>query len=161
MRVRVLGSAAGGGFPQWNCGCRNCVDVRRGDPSLVARTQDSLAISADGDAWVLVNASPEIRAQIESFPALHPRAPRHSPIAAVVLTNGDLDHILGLFSLRESHPLHLYTTPAVWRGLHERNVMFRTLQRFEGQLTWHPLALDTATALPGGLSLTPFAVPGK
>src|SRR5579883_310602 len=125
MRVRVLGSAAGGGFPQWNCGCANCVGARRGDPALRARTQDSVAVSADGEQWLLLNASPEIRAQIESFPALHPRAPRHSPIAGVVLTNGDLDHCLGIFSLRESYPVVLYATDAVRAGIAEANVFFR------------------------------------
>ena len=105
MRVRVLGSAAGGGFPQWNCGCPNCRGVREGLIPAVPRTQESVAVSGDGKAWFLLNASPEIRAQIESFPALHPRGPRDSPIAAVLLTNGDLDHCLGLLSLLESHPV--------------------------------------------------------
>ena len=100
MRVRVLGSAAGGGFPQWNCGCDNCRGVRTGVTGLRARTQESVAISADGNSWFLLNASPEVRAQIESFPELHPRAARHSPLAGIVLTNGDLDHCLGLLSLR-------------------------------------------------------------
>jgi len=104
MRIKVLGAAAGGGFPQWNCGCPNCREVRAG--TLVAKplTQECVGISADGEGWFLLNVSPEIRSQIESYPPLHPRGPRHSPIAAVVLTNGDLDHILGLLSLRESHP---------------------------------------------------------
>lgn len=161
MRVHVLGSAAGGGFPQWNCGCANCDEVRAGSARTEARTQDAIAVSGDGEAMVLVNASPDLLQQIQRTRALWPRKPRHSPIAAVVLTNGDMDHIAGLFSLRENYPLHLYATPPVWHGLAERNVMFRTLQRFDGQLTWHPLALDQATALPGGLTLTPFAVPGK
>src|SRR5438045_461577 len=91
MRIRVLGSAAGGGFPQWNCGCANCRDVRAGAPGLVRRTQDCVAVSADGGQWFLLNASPDLRQQIEAFPALHPRAVRDSPIAGAVLTNGDLD----------------------------------------------------------------------
>jgi pyrroloquinoline quinone biosynthesis protein B len=161
VRVHVLGAAAGGGFPQWNCGCANCNEVRAGSERTEARTQDSIAVSGDGEAMVLVNASPDILVQIQRTRALAPRQPRHSPIAAIVLTNGDMDHIAGLFSLRENQPLQLYATPSVWRGLSERNVMFRTLQRFDGQVTWHPLALDTATALPGGVTLTPFAVPGK
>src|SRR3954454_8952938 len=110
MLVRVLGSAAGGGFPQWNCGCDNCRAARKGAPGVRPRTQESLAISADGESYFLLNASPEVRAQIESYSGLHPRAPRHSPIAGIVLTNGDLDHCLGLLSLRESHPLQLYAT---------------------------------------------------
>src|SRR5690242_15837126 len=98
--VRILGSAAGGGFPQWNCGCPNCRGVRAGGIRARARTQECVAVSADGAAWLLLNCSPEIRAQIESFPPLHPRAPRDCPIAAILLTNGDLDHCLGLLSLR-------------------------------------------------------------
>src|SRR4051794_36228445 len=98
MRARVLGAAAGGGFPQWNCGCPNCVEVRNGSARTETRTQDSIALSADGDAWTIVNASPDILRQLERTPDLHPRAPRHSPIRDIVLTNGDMDHILGLFS---------------------------------------------------------------
>ena len=85
MLVRVLGSAAGGGFPQWNCGCPNCRGVRTGAIRATSRTQESVAVSADGDDWFLVNASPEIRAQIESFPPIHPRRPRHSPIQGILL----------------------------------------------------------------------------
>ena len=113
MRVRVLGSAAGGGFPQWNCGCDNCRLVRQATGESRPRTQESVAVSADGDDWFLLNASPEIRAQIESFDRLWPRDARHSPIAGILLTNGDLDHCLGLLSLRESHPLTIYATAAV------------------------------------------------
>ncbi len=161
MRVRVLGSAAGGGFPQWNCGCTNCEGVRRGDPSLTARTQDSLAVSADGDRWLLLNASPEIRAQIESFDRLHPRSARHSPIAGIVLTNGDLDHTLGLFSLRESHPIHVYATRSVRDGIVDGNIMHRTLERFAGQVTWHLIELGGPAVDAAGLSLEAFAVAGK
>ncbi|HEY5377568.1 MAG TPA: MBL fold metallo-hydrolase, partial [Polyangiaceae bacterium] len=96
MLIRVLGSAAGGGFPQWNCGCPNCVGVRRGTIRAASRTQESVAVSADGDSWFLLNASPEIRQQIESFDKLHPRSQRDTPIQGIVLTNGDLDHCLGL-----------------------------------------------------------------
>src|SRR6188508_2339763 len=101
MRIRILGSGAGGGVPQWNCGCENCRAVRNGRPGIEARTQDSIAVST-GSGWVLCNCSPDVLRQIEAFDELHPKAPRHSPIAAIVLTNGDLDHVLGLFSLRES-----------------------------------------------------------
>ncbi|HEY3594048.1 MAG TPA: MBL fold metallo-hydrolase, partial [Polyangiaceae bacterium] len=124
MLIRVLGSAAGGGFPQWNCGCPNCVGLRRGTLRGRARTQESVAVSADGQRWFVLNASPEIRAQIESFGGLHPRAPRDTPIQGIVLTNGDLDHCLGLLSLRESQPLAVYATPAVRRGFTESNVLF-------------------------------------
>lgn len=167
MQVRVLGSAAGGGFPQWNCGCANCAAARAGAPDVEARTQESVAISADGRSWFLLNASPEIRAQIEGFAGLHPRGPRHSPIAGIVLTNGDLDHCLGLLSLRESHPLQLIATPAVERGFREGNVLHRTLQRFEGQLRFRPLAFEQAQVLaladgsPSGLTIEAVPVSGK
>ena len=159
MRLTVLGAAAGGGFPQWNCGCDNCSAARAGAPDALPRTQDALAASADGDAWVLVNASPDLTAQVQRTKALHPRGGRATPIRGVVLTNGDLDHVLGLFSLRESSPLTLFATASVRRGL-ERNAMLRTLQRFDGQLTWRMLELDR-TVDAFGLTLTPFALPGK
>ena len=167
MHVRVLGSAAGGGFPQWNCGCPNCRGVRAGAIRATPRTQECVALSADGEHWFLLNASPEIRAQIESFAPLHPRAPRHSPIAAIVLTNGDLDHCLGLLSLRESQPLVVYATETVRRGIAERNVFYRTLQRFEGQVTWRRLECGRETELlldggrSSGLSLAAVPAPGK
>lgn len=167
MRIRVLGSAAGGGFPQWNCGCPNCEGVRTGALTAEPRTQDSLAVSGDGERFFLLNASPEVRQQIESFPRLHPRGRRHSPIAAIVLTNGDLDHCLGLLSLRESHPLVVYCTEPVRRGLLGGNVMLRTLQRFAGQVTWRPLELDREIDLaavdgaPSGLTVRALPVAGK
>jgi pyrroloquinoline quinone biosynthesis protein B len=141
--------------------------VRAGSPGYRARTQESVAVSADGDSWFVLNTSPEIRAQIESFEGLHPRDRRHSPIAGVVLTNGDLDHCLGLLSLRESHPLRMWTTAPIERGFREDNVLFRTLQRFEGQLRFQPLKLRQAEPLlradgsPSGLTIEAVAVPGK
>jgi pyrroloquinoline quinone biosynthesis protein B len=160
MLVRVLGSAAGGGFPQWNCGCPNCRGVRTGTVRATARTQECVAVSADGDGWLLLNCSPEIRAQIESFPGLHPRGPRDSPIAALLLTNGDLDHCLGLLSLRESHPLVVYATEPVRRGFVEDNVLYRTLERFPGQVTWRTLKTGREEEM-AGLAIEPLAVPGK
>jgi pyrroloquinoline quinone biosynthesis protein B len=161
MLVRVLGSAAGGGFPQWNCACGNCALVRAGDARVQARTQDSIAFTADGNAWNLVNASPDIRAQIEATPALHPRGPRHTPIRSILLTNGDLDHVLGLFSLRESTPLVVWATDAVRAGLEERNALMRTLHRFPEQLTWRRLELGRAVALGDGTTVEARAVAGK
>ncbi|HET6282264.1 MAG TPA: pyrroloquinoline quinone biosynthesis protein PqqB [Polyangia bacterium] len=174
MRIRVLGSAAGGGFPQWNCGCDNCLAARRGAPGVVPRTQESIAITADppgdGESWFLINASPEIRAQIESFPGLWPRSARHSPIAGILMSNGDLDHCLGLLSLRESQPLVVYATAAMRAGFTEGNVLFRTLQRFPGQLEWRTLRLGAETPLgaataPGvaesPLRVTAVPSPGK
>jgi pyrroloquinoline quinone biosynthesis protein B len=166
LRVRVLGSAAGGGAPQWNCGCFNCEGIRTGSIRASARRQESVAVSPGGRSWLLLNASPEVRAQIESFPPLWPRRPRHSPIGGIVLTNGDLDHGLGLLSLRESHPLTIYATDAVRRGFVQGNVFYRTLERFEGQITWLTLALGQEVRIgleeeEEELFLTPFAVPGK
>src|SRR5258706_15423244 len=167
MRVRILGSGAGGGVPQWNCGCQNCRAVRAGSPSIQARTQDSIAASAAPGSWVIVNASPDIRQQLEAFDELHPKAARHSPIAAVVLTNGDLDHVVGLFTLRESYPLVVYATETVWPGLVDHNVMMRTLRRFEGHVTWHALVPGAETPIVDargastGLFVTARAVKGK
>jgi pyrroloquinoline quinone biosynthesis protein B len=168
MLIRVLGSAAGGGFPQWNCGCPNCRGVRGGSIRASARTQECVAVSADGEsAWVLLNCSPEIRSQIESFPPLHPRGPRDSPIAAIVLTNGDLDHCLGLLSLRESHRLTVYATDAVQRGFTRGNVLYRTLERFPGQVTWRLMKIGCAEAIvdadgrPTGLTAEAIVTPGK
>lgn len=140
--------------------------MREGAVRATARTQECVAVSADGQAWFLLNASPEIRAQIESFPPLHPRAPRHSPAAGIVLTSGDLDHCLGLLSLRESYPLTVYATDRVRRGFTEGNVLYRTLLRFPGQVTWRVLKPGheeeiTADGRPTGLVLSAIAVPGK
>ena len=167
MRARILGSAAGGGLPQWNCGCPNCVAVRRGDRRLRPRTQDSLAVFARDDAAVVCNASPDITQQLAQTPSLYPRRARHTPIAAVILTNGDIDHVLGVFSLRESQPLAIYATEAVRRGLVDSNALCETLARFQGQVTWRRLVLDQDTAIadpsgqPTGIVARPFALPGK
>ncbi len=164
MRAIVLGSAAGGGFPQWNCACTNCTAVRAKHAGFVPRTQDSIVFGEN--RWVLVNASPDVLAQIQATPAIWPRAPRHTPIGAIVLTNGDLDHVLGLFSLRESQPLAVYATAAVWRGI-EESAFVRTLRRFDGQLAKRELALGETIALedargePVGVSMKAFALPGK
>jgi len=121
-----------------------------------------VAVSADARSWLLLNASPEIREQIESFPGLHPQAPRHSPIIGIVLTNGDLDHTLGLLSLRESYPLVLLATDRVRAGFVEHNVLYRTLQRFPGQVTWRTLVLGAEEEVPGaGLTIEAVPVPGK
>jgi pyrroloquinoline quinone biosynthesis protein B len=161
VRIRVLGSAAGGGFPQWNCGCPNCGAARAGQAQVQARTQDSLAFTGSAEDWHLINASPDILRQIQETPSLHPRGRRHSPIQSIVLTNGDLDHVLGLFSLRESWPLTLYATSAVRRGLEEGNVIFRTLRRFPEQLTWHDLELFKETVIAPGITVEARPAPGK
>lgn len=167
MIVHVLGSAAGGGFPQWNCACPNCFGVRTQSVQALPRTQESVAISHDGADWFIVNASPEIRAQIEAFPRLHPKNARHTPIAGIFLTNGDLDHCLGLLSLRESQPITVYATEKMWRGFTEGNCLYRTLNRFEGQVTWRRLTLNESRPLiskdgaPLGLTVCAMPVPGK
>jgi pyrroloquinoline quinone biosynthesis protein B len=136
MRIQILGSAAGGRFPQWNCGCGNCVAVREGKFSGKARTQAQLALSADGSTWFLAGASPDLASQIESSPALHPRALRDSPVAGVVLGSADLDHVVGLLLLRELQPLRVYAAPSILRILREENSMFGMLNRVEPQVVW-------------------------
>src|ERR1700690_1411667 len=145
MRIRILGSAAGGGFPQWNCGCGNCVGVRenarqnvreKGFPGK-ARTQSQLAVSADGSSWFLAGASPDLAFQIESAPELHPRALRDSPVAGVVLGSADLDHVVGLLLLRELQPLRVYAAPSILRIVREENSMFGMLNRIEPQVVQH------------------------
>ena len=165
--IRILGSAAGGGFPQWNCGCSNCRGVREGLIKATPRTQESVCLSADDGNWFLINASPDIRLQIESFDRLHPSKPRHSPIQGIFLTNGDLDHCLGLLSLRENQPIVVYATDTVRRGFTEGNVVYPTLQRFPGQITWRTLKLGVeetvlrADGTPSALTVKAVAVPGK
>jgi pyrroloquinoline quinone biosynthesis protein B len=165
LHLRVLGSAAGGGSPQWNCGCANCADVRTGHASIRPRMQASAAVSGDGQQWFLLNASPDVRAQIESFPALHPRRLRDTPIGGIVLSNGDVDACLGLFILREDQPLVVYASEAVERGLREHNALTRTLERRPGQLIWSRLRAGEVVPLvgaagPSGLTIEPVPVPG-
>lgn len=137
MRVMILGSAAGGAFPQWNCACANCLRLRSGSFQGKPRTQTQLAVSADRNAWFLLGASPDLRSQIESAPELHPREGlRQSPVAGVLLANADLDHVLGLLLLRELQPLRAYSTASVRRILREDNSIFRMLERIPGQLLW-------------------------
>jgi pyrroloquinoline quinone biosynthesis protein B len=170
MLIKVLGSAAGGGFPQVNCNCRNCVGVRLGVPGLSARTQSSLAVSRDGQAWALLNASPDLRQQLAATPELAPRADagvRSSPIEAVVLTNGDVDHIAGLLSLREGLAFTLYASERVLAAL-AANGIFDVLDRRlvpRVPLTiGEPAELSVAGASLGpslGLTVEAFPVPGK
>jgi len=120
-----------------------------------------LAVSQSGEGWHVINASPDILRQIEQTPALHPRAPRHSPIRSIALTNGDLDHVLGLFSLRESWPLSIWSTSEVRHGLEDRNILVRTLQRFPEQLTWNDLPLGREVELEPGLWMEARPAPGK
>lgn len=159
MRIIVLGSAAGGGFPQWNCGCPNCRRAWAGDPALRPRTQSSLAVTADGERWLLLNASPDIRQQIIATPALHPRHDgRDSPIASVLLTNGDVDHVAGLLTLREKQPFDLHATRATFDILrHDR--VFGVLDR--AVVSERELVLDQPVDMGGGLTVRAFAIAGK
>jgi len=158
MRIRVLGAAAGGGLPQWNCACDLCETARRGD--IRPSTQASVAVSGDGVSWWLLGATPDVARQIEANPELHPKSPRRSPIAGALLVNGEIDQCLGLLVLRESHPLEILATPGVRAGL-ERNVLLRTLGRFEGHTTWRELVPGRAVHLAGKLTAVAFTVTGK
>ncbi|HKM46345.1 MAG TPA: pyrroloquinoline quinone biosynthesis protein PqqB [Terriglobales bacterium] len=139
MHIRILGSAAGGRFPQWNCGCGNCTAVRNKTFRGKERTQAQLALSGDGSTWFLAGASPDLAFQIESSPPLHPRELRDSPIAGVVLASADLDHVVGLLLLRELQPLRVYAAPSILRILREENSMFGMLNRADPQVLWTPM----------------------
>jgi pyrroloquinoline quinone biosynthesis protein B len=159
MKIIVLGAAAGGGFPQWNSNADGCQRARRGDPSADSRTQASVAVSRDGERWFLFNASPDLRQQINETPALHPREGlRHSPIAGVILTGGDVDVIAGLLTLRERQPFTVHATQRI-HGVLDANPIFEVLNR---EIVAREIqSLDRPFALEDGLSATFFAVPGK
>jgi pyrroloquinoline quinone biosynthesis protein B len=161
MILKVLGSAAGGGFPQINCRCRNCADVRRGTPELTPRTQSSLAVSVDGERWLLLNASPDSRQQIAATTELAPRrvaGARSSPITAVVLTGGDIDHVAGLLSLREGVAFALYASTRVLDTL-AANSVFNVLDaRLVRRIA---LPLEQAVEASVGLTVKAYSVPGK
>ena len=163
LRILVLGSAAGGGFPQWNCNSEACRRARA-DRSL-ARTQSSIAVTADGENWVLFNASPDLRQQIIDNTALHPnRDLRQSPIAGVVLTNADVDHVAGLLTLRESSPFALYATERVLGTLAENsifNVLNPDFVDRRPMVMGEPFGVKTRDGADTGLEVEPFAVPGK
>ncbi len=155
----VLGSAAGGGFPQWNCRCPVCRLAWANDPRVKRRTQASLAVSADAERWFLINASPDLRAQIQATPALHPRAePRASPIAAVVLTGAEIDQTAGLLTLRERQPFRLLATAAT-HAFVAGNPMFSALQ--PDLVTRHAIVPGERFAPVPGVEAELFIVPGK
>jgi pyrroloquinoline quinone biosynthesis protein B len=140
MQVRVLGSAAGGGVPQWNCACRNCVAIRKGHFFGRPRLQTQVAICESGDSWFLLGASPDLRQQIEASTALQPHGSvRSSPIAGAVLASADIDHVLGLLLLRELHPFQVWATQPVIEILCAGNSMFRMLNRSENQVRWNTI----------------------
>lgn len=164
MEVVVLGSAAGGGFPQWNCNAPLSKAAREGTIKAKLRTQASVAVSADGERWLLLNASPDLRQQLQQTRCLWPReSPRHSPIDAVLLTSGEIDHVAGLLSMRESQPFILWATSRVLDVLAE-NTIFGALSPDYVQRRIFPL--DRAVEVEGahgplGITITAFPVPGK
>jgi pyrroloquinoline quinone biosynthesis protein B len=167
MWVRLLGTAAGGGFPQWNCNCRNCTGVRTGALQALARTQSCVAISPDSRRWFLLNASPDVRIQIESFVPLLP-APnlvRGTSLEGILLTNADLDHVLGLFILREGSGLHVCASARVRQALTKGLSLAPVLEHYCG-VNWRepPLEVSPLLAADGktsGLRYCAFPVPGK
>jgi pyrroloquinoline quinone biosynthesis protein B len=163
LRALVLGAAAGGGFPQWNCNCPNCAGFRRGEPGLRARTQASLAVTADGESVAVLNAAPEIIAQIAANPLLHPGEPervggRHSPIRTVMITNADIDAIAGLLSLREAEPFRLVATGETLSVI-DSNPIFKGLDR--SLVRFETAALETPVELVAGVMARLYSVPGK
>lgn len=156
MQIIILGAAAGGGLPQWNCGCDNCNAARQGRiPSL---TQSSVAVSADGQSWAILNASPDIRMQLAATPALYPGGLRQMPLRSVLVTNGDIDHVAGLLTLRESQAFDLFATPVIHQAL-AANPMLSALRA--ELVNRQEVALDQGIRLAPGLDATLFAVPGK
>ena len=164
MWVRVLGSAAGGGYPQWNCACPACHAVRDGSRPARSRTQSSIAVSPDYRQWFLLNASPDIHAQLESFPALRPcggrvgGVPRAAPVQAVLLTDAELDHTLGLLLLREGHGLEVHATEAARDTLRDGTSLLRTLEAY-CPVSWKRVVPGRDTPLGDGLSYQAFDVP--
>jgi pyrroloquinoline quinone biosynthesis protein B len=148
MKILVLGAGAGGGFPQWNCNCRLCGGQRSGHVCAAPRTQSSIAVSTDGRQWVLLNASPDLGAQLRAQHQLHPQEGlRHSPIRAVVVLDAQVDHVTGLLSLREGPPIRLYATPSVFEDLTTGLPILPVLEHYCG-VQWHllPVAGDTRRA---------------
>ena len=163
MKIRVLGAAAGGGFPQWNCNCRNCDGVRKGTLRAKARTQSSIALSADDLNWVLFNASPDLLAQYQGFAALQPaRAIRDTAIRAVVLMDAQIDHTTGLLMLREGRPLEIYCTDMAREDLSTGNPLFNILGHYCG-VNWHKVPTERGNSFQvvGAEPLAFSAVPLK
>ena len=163
MHIHLLGTGAGGGFPQWNCNCHNCSRIRRGEMQGTPRTQSSITVSGNGVDWVLFNASPDIRAQLESFPPMQPaRAVRDTGICAIILCDAQIDHTTGLIILREHNkPWDVYCTAAVHEDLTTGYPLFNVLSHFRG-VNWHEVQTDqTPFAIPRADGLEFTAVPLK
>ena len=165
MRVKILGSAAGGGFPQWNCACSNCRRLRNRSLRGAARTQVQVAVSADDSNWYLLSASPDLPRQIEGFQKLHPSSrSRETPIAALVLPGADLDQLLGLILLREAQPLRAYATQSIRKIIMENNIIFAMVRK---QISWNDIIpgrefeLSSVSGTNSGILCLPFALPGN
>jgi pyrroloquinoline quinone biosynthesis protein B len=161
VRIRVLGSAAGGGFPQWNCNCPNCDGVRKGNLKTRARTQSSIAVSSGSPDWVLFNASPDLLAQFRAFPELQPaRSLRDTAVRSIVLMDAQIDHTTGLLMLREGRPLEIYSTEMAREDLTTGNPLFAILQHYCG-VNWHrvPVGDGAPFKVIGGDDLEFTAVP--
>src|SRR3954471_16224582 len=168
MRVKILGSAAGGGFPQWNCACANCSSLRAGQFRGKARLQTQLAVSGDAVHWFLLGASPDLRQQIACDSDLQPSSGiRESPIAGVVLASADIDQVVGLLHLRELQPFQIWATESVTEILRGGNSMFRMLNRVEEQVRWDPIRagedfrLRTVEGIDSGISCRPVALSAR
>jgi len=164
MKIRVLGSGAGGGFPQWNCSCSNCKAVRAGTIKASTRNQSSIAVSSDGERWVLFNASPDVRAQLENFPEIHPKNKvRGTGIEAIVIIDSQIDHATGLLILREGDPLNIYCTEMVKQDLTTGFPIFNILEHFCG-VNEHSIPLNgDAFTIPNidDLEFTALALKSK
>jgi pyrroloquinoline quinone biosynthesis protein B len=161
MHIHVLGSGAGGGFPQWNCNCENCKGVRAGTIKASTRTQSSIAVSADGINWILFNASPDIKKQLDDFPAFQPaRLVRDTAISAIVITDAQIDHVTGLLTLREHNkPWEIYCTDAVKDDLTTGFPVFNILGYFRG-INHHEIATDQSIfTIPTAAGIEFTAVP--
>jgi len=156
LRAKILGAAAGGGLPQWNCGCENCTLARAG--KIPSQTQSSVAFSGNGSDWAILNASPDIRDQMARTPELHPTSLRDLPLRSVLVTNGDIDHVAGLLTLREQHPFNLFATAEI-HGILARNPIFDALRAT--LVIRREIALNEPFDLTPDLTATLFAVPGK
>ncbi|WP_158941337.1 pyrroloquinoline quinone biosynthesis protein PqqB [Granulicella sp. S190] len=160
MRIKVLGAAAGGGLPQWNCTCPNCSAIRLNQPHIKSSTQSQLAVTADDSAWFLINASPDLRQQLIDTPTLHPgpaKGFRNTPVAGIILTSADLDHVLGLLLMREFTPVRIYATRPVITIL-QKNSFFQMLDRLPGQSRWTEIEPGAPFDAGNGLTCTPIAL---
>lgn len=156
LRALILGAAAGGGLPQWNCGCEICNLARAGE--ITPQTQSSIAITADNEAWAIINASPDIREQMRSAAQLHPTDLRKSPVTSVLLTNGDIDHVAGLLTLREQQTFTLYATGEIHDVISANPVFDALNPQF---VTRETVSLNKPFDLVPGVTATLFSVPGK